>query len=200
MQLSEIPKHAGIYLLTNRITNKQYVGKSVNLYSRIMVHKYRQPKYHIDFSLRKYGLENFDIEIIHFYETMPSNALELVALETACIESYNTLYPNGYNHCFYGTDNSGVKRSDEAKLKYSLSKLGKKNPNFGKIIPRTRESYLGQNNGRFDKNIYHFLNQITGQIFKGHRQTFYQSFNLSKENVGAMIRGKQKSVKNWVLT
>lgn len=197
MLISDIPKKAGVYKFTNRINGKIYIGKSVNLYSRILSHKHLKPRYYIDHAIQKHGFENFDIEIIHIFDY--TNETELIALETACIEEYQSLVPKGYNIMLFGNSNSGIKRSDASKKRYSLSKIGKKNPNFGKVIPRTYESYLGKNNSNFDNTIYTFKNLVTSETFTGLRQDFYLKFNLSSGNVGAVIRRVQKSVKNWIL-
>ena len=59
---------SGIYLITNRINGKQYVGQSINLIKRWNQHKTESrrnvPRTIIDKALKKYGIENFDFDII----------------------------------------------------------------------------------------------------------------------------------------
>lgn len=199
MTLSEIPKKPGIYKLTNKINKKIYIGKSVNLHSRISTHKSARPKYYIDFAIKKYGFENFDIEIIHYYEN-PMDNTELIALETACIEAYNSLVPNGYNIMLFGNSNAGIKRSEETKRRLSLAKMGNKNPKFGvNLLKHFNRNNKGNNNGRFDYTIYTLKHRTNGSIFNGHIYDFYTQFQLKKSNVYAVIKGKQKSVKDWIL-
>lgn len=193
------PKKAGIYKLTNNITGQSYIGKSINLYSRLLGHKHQKPRYYIDFAIQKYGWMNFSIELLHIYDSRP-DGLELLALETAWIDSEQTLVSKGgYNICLFGNDTIGLKRSIETKKRMSLCKIGNKNPNFGKIIPRTKESYLGKNNGRFDMTIYIFKKQTTGEIFTGYRYDFCKQNNLPRQNIGALIYGRQKTVQDWIL-
>lgn len=199
MDLKSIPKKPGIYKLTNAINGKSYVGKSVNLYQRIISHKHLKPRYCIDFAIRKYGFQNFKIEVLHYFDNLPEN-LELLALETAfIIDSESLCSSGGYNICLVGSENSGLKRSEETRKRLSIAKLGKNNPNFGKVIYKPYSSYLGRNNPNFDHKIYSFRHKKTNEVFVGHRQDFYLKFNLSKPNVNAMVRGKEKSVKGWFL-
>lgn len=198
--MTSIPKKAGIYKFTNRINGKVYIGKSVNLYNRIQSHKHLKPRYAFDFALKKYGWQNFDIEILHWYENIPVDNNELIALETSFIEAYDSLInKNGYNVCLFGNEIKGIKRSEETKRKLAQAKIGSKNPNFGKLVfYRPKGAFLGINNPNFDNKTYIFKNLKTGEIFSGNRYEFRKKYNLSR-NVDAMIRGIDKSVKGWTL-
>lgn len=89
----------GIYLITNLITNKHYIGQSVDIKRRWMEHKarafdsnnncYDKPLYR---SMRKYGVENFVLSVI--CECLPE---ELNKLEAEYIQKFNCVVPNGYN-------------------------------------------------------------------------------------------------------
>lgn len=59
----------GIYIITNLITNKYYIGCSINLKKRISKHKtLLRGNYHINehlqSSFNKYGIDNFSFEIL----------------------------------------------------------------------------------------------------------------------------------------
>lgn len=90
----------GIYVITNKINGKQYVGQSTNIQKRWYDHRsksmhprkkdeYRNLLY-ID--IRTYGLENFEIEILEECEKE-----ELKEKEIFWIEKLNT-FNNGYNN------------------------------------------------------------------------------------------------------
>lgn len=89
----------GIYLIRNTITNKVYVGQSINIQRRWWEHKsrafdpnnncYDKPLYR---SMRKYGLEAFKLEIL-----CECNEEELNDLEASFIAKFDSLVPNGYN-------------------------------------------------------------------------------------------------------
>ena len=69
-------KICGIYKFLNPITNKVYIGQSIDIISRYQAHKsnHLNPNY-INYNtyfykaLRKYGFENFNFEIIEECES-----------------------------------------------------------------------------------------------------------------------------------
>jgi group I intron endonuclease len=103
----------GIYCFTNRINNKKYIGQSVNLEERYKSHlrNYNNPNntsYSGKFyrALRKYGVENFDYEILYsenFLSTETLNELEIYYIKL--FDSFN----NGYNMNKGGNYTSGHK-------------------------------------------------------------------------------------------
>lgn len=88
-----------IYKITNKITNKMYIGlTSVSLRERWTNHKSncRNPAKYTSAlycSMRKHGIENFVIEQID----TASSLEELNIKEQTYIKALNTLAPNGYN-------------------------------------------------------------------------------------------------------
>ena len=88
----------GIYKITNNINNKSYIGLSVDIENRIKTHfkkyknindkEYNKTLYR---AMRKYGIENFSVEII-----MECLKNELEKYEIYYIYYYNT-YHDGYN-------------------------------------------------------------------------------------------------------
>lgn len=82
-----------IYLLTNLINGKQYVGQTIQqLRFRIYDHKLKK-KFYIGQAIDKYGLENFKIEILEECSTKE----QLDERERYWIAKLNTKAPNGYN-------------------------------------------------------------------------------------------------------
>lgn len=91
-----------IYCFTNKINNKQYIGSTIvkpnirynqHLYNATHknVHQYNYPLYQ---AIRKYGIENFNFEIIFQKECEEQ---EIRQIEKQYILKLNTLSPNGYN-------------------------------------------------------------------------------------------------------
>ena len=85
-----------IYRAINKINNKSYIGQTTQSlekrkhrhldssnYNKFIFHK----------ALKKYGLENFDWEILMHCTSKPM----LNAAEIFFIDRYNTKVPNGYN-------------------------------------------------------------------------------------------------------
>jgi len=106
-----------VYLATNKITGKQYVGQTkMMLEKRIKAHRThaRQKSHHGLFheALREYGDGNFDWQILHIC----SSKGDLDRKEESSINEFNTMTPNGYNT----KDGAlGGKHSPESKKKMS---------------------------------------------------------------------------------
>lgn len=114
-----------IYLITNKINNKKYIGQTVSRLSsgRKYGYKYRWNKHINDAknfvddckafcnALRKYGKDNFSIELLLF-----CNIKELDYYETKFIELYNTISPHGYNIENGGTNGKIMHQETKDKL------------------------------------------------------------------------------------
>lgn len=83
-----------IYKITNKITNKVYIGQTrMALSRRWNQHKTAKRKSPLYSSMFKYGIQNFTIKQIDKAE----NAEDLNKLEIFYIKQHNCIYPNGYN-------------------------------------------------------------------------------------------------------
>lgn len=115
-----------IYKITNIITNKIYIGyTSRDIQRRFYEHKweafnlsYEENKSYLYQSIRKYGTENFIIDIIIEFNEKEQDWKEL---EQYYIKTYNSISPNGYNllkggdmpPIHYGNNNIKTKIKDE---------------------------------------------------------------------------------------
>jgi len=178
-----------IYLITNLITKKQYVGQTirVDIETRWKDHKNCE-KNSIGRCLLnaylKYGIEHFKFQIICICFDEDCNRFE-----EEYIKKLNTLVPNGYN-LESGGNNSQchpetkkliseklkgrllTPSTPELRKKQSEARLRNKNPNFGKAITEERRAKLSaahkkiwqerKKNGTFDKYIQ------TAVFKKGH--------------------------------
>jgi len=59
--------------------------------------------------------------------------------------------------------------------------------------------FLGDKNPNYDSTIYKFKNLDTGITVHLTRSQFITIYDLKRQNIHAMIKGKRKSVKRWVL-
>jgi group I intron endonuclease len=88
-----------IYLWTNKITNKHYVGQTINPEQRKAAHLCeaftRGSDYYFHRSLRKHGLDAFTYEVLE--ENIERDRLN--ERENHYIAKYNSIWPNGYNQC-----------------------------------------------------------------------------------------------------
>ena len=130
-----------IYITTNTISGKQYVGSHRGLRGDA----YLGSGVLLNNSIRKHGKEQFTRKII-----IECNPEDNMILETKYIEQFKTLSPNGYNLSPTGgcSNNGGVlgdngkeklskyrtgkKHSQETKDKMSKSGMGKLGTKFGK--------------------------------------------------------------------
>lgn len=116
-----------IYLVTNLINGKQYVGQTVQtLHNRWKGHtcdakRYRGPL-HLVHALRKYGVANFRMESLCECESRE----EMDFLEIFCIELLKTKAPFGYNLTDGGDGTKGTPITEEQRRKISHTLIGRK--------------------------------------------------------------------------
>ena len=89
----------GIYKIINKINGKIYVGQSIDIEERWKQHEYKAFNINsnaynsaIHQAFRKYGVENFEYQVIEL-----CSIEELDTKEIYWIEKLNTLAPSGYN-------------------------------------------------------------------------------------------------------
>jgi group I intron endonuclease len=126
MNAEELPTCGGVYCITNRQTQKHYVGSAKNLRERVVEHRrlLRLGKHHstkLQNAFIKYGEADFDLSI--FY--LSDNSSERLALEQHYIDTLN-VFKFGYNMCPSARDSTGRKLSIETREKIRLANLGKK--------------------------------------------------------------------------
>ena len=115
-----------IYLLTNPINGKVYVGQTLNYMKRMNDHKNsgKTPKYYFSYAIKKYGWENFTKEIL--IDNVPEEYLD--NLEINYIAFYNSFKrEKGYNLTNCGGGISGYRHTEEQNL--AKSKRQTKNHN-----------------------------------------------------------------------
>lgn len=140
-----------IYLVTNIINSKKYVGQTVKSLSRrkqghITAAKFHRNNSYFHRAIIRHGEEAFGWEILH---DGVKNIDDLNKLEAYYIGYYDTFGKGGYNLTFGGRGRVGYKLTDEAKRKLSLANSGKKNPNYGKKCSiKTRKKMSIANSGK----------------------------------------------------
>lgn len=115
-------KKSGIYKILNTVNGKFYVGSAKSIYNRIHLHKSKilngsHPNKHLLSSINKYGIDNFQIEILALCPIE-----YLIKLEQWFIDN---LKPQ-YNKRQIANSNIGIKLSEERKNKLRLLRLGSK--------------------------------------------------------------------------
>ena len=139
-----------VYLRTNTVNGMQYVGQTSNISARNRHFKSLKSRYSceiLDSDRRKYGVDNFELEILAEVETQE----EAWELEQTFIKAYNTIYPNGYNVSSGGNGANGVSPwhkgkhlSEETRKKISEVRKAEGNGMYGKTPWNKGKKYKGK--------------------------------------------------------
>jgi group I intron endonuclease len=140
---------AFIYILTNIINGKQYIGQTTrSIDVRLSEHlnsvkKNSNNLFHR--AIRKYGIENFHIECLEVSD-------KLVNLwEKHLVKRWSSKSPNGYNLTYGGEGSTGFVHTEEMRRKNSIANKGRKSWCKGKKIPSLSKKYKGNGNPMFGK-------------------------------------------------
>ena len=130
-----------IYLITNKINGKQYVGQtSKSLDARWKDHvqiRFRPSCSYLHSAIDKYGPDNFLVEILVTVQTKE----EMNFYERALIKALGTKAPDGYNLTDGGDGGAGYVFTDEQRRKVSEGQRGRK------MSQKAREKLLERNKG-----------------------------------------------------
>jgi len=141
-----------VYLLTCKVTGKQYVGQTWDYDKRMRSYRnsenyqnYRRPRRAtvIENAIAKYGWNNFTaVKIVQGIQTQEW----LDKIETAYIKAFNTQAPHGYNIRGGGR---GGKLSSETKAKLSAKAKGRKHTAEAKAkMSASRRGRMPWNKGK----------------------------------------------------
>ena len=196
-----------IYKYTNKLNGKIYIGQTVRTLEERLKEHMRKNKTIIDKALNKYGIDNFEIEIL----CKCNDVNELNEKEIYYIKLYNSLIPNGYNQCYGGGNTMGYHHKDISKQKMSEHKKGKKtgvnNPFYGKThSEETKKRFSEQRKGR--KLSQEWRDNIGKSQFKKvlcvENNTIYESIKDCGEKLGIepthitrVCKGKGKTAKGY---
>ena len=106
-----------IYIRTNKINGKQYVGQTIDMKRRERDWRKLGSSYsnqELNEDRIKYGFENFTLEILDEVEDSIADKTERIY-----IEKYNTMKPFGYNKYTGGIEGFTFQMDDETKEKIS---------------------------------------------------------------------------------
>ena len=114
----ELKNKAGVYGIINTKTSKQYIGSSLNLYSRLMDHiKGRESNLRLQRSIHKDGLSFFKV-VIYFFHNDP--AVLLTDIETTVISAFP--FSSIYNFKKEGNSMLGYKHTKQAIERIKICK------------------------------------------------------------------------------
>lgn len=171
---------SGIYIITNLINNKYYIGSTTDFKSRCRSHRtlLKRNKHfntHLQASVNKYGLDNFTFNsleeiLIESFNTKEEFIQYLNTREEFYITSMNsTNHDFGYNARTDCSTNLGLKWPEKSRIKFSKSKKGKPlPPNTLKAVREAAKRRVGIPNSTL-KDWYNSLTQEQKLAFKEKR-------------------------------
>lgn len=189
-----------IYLITNKINNKVYIGKTDDVKSRWQKHlssarlKTEKGYFLLHKAINKYKQNNFIISIIEEHED------ELIAFiqEAYWIEHYKSnvcKYGNqyGYNLTSGGEGASGHKHTQESKYKMSIASSGKPKSNAHRSslsLAHTGKSLTSEHKNNIGKSV-------KGKIRSDQSKENYSQSKLGNKNPQSKLNENQvKEIKN----
>ena len=125
-----------IYLWTNLVNYKHYVGQSQNFYQRMYQYSKTHGNKYLQKAINKYGIDNFEIDVLEKIDDISClDEREQYWMDYYC--SYN--HDKGYNICQYASTTRGFHHTKETCELLSKQKknnpvclIGKDNPMYGK--------------------------------------------------------------------
>lgn len=167
----------GIYKIENKLSHKCYIGQSTNIEKRWKEHKraalYYDCQTYIHRAIKKYGIKNFDFQIVEL-----CNKEDLNKKEEYWIKQLDT-FNNGYN-CTTGGYYCNIKNKGEDHINAKLT---------NQDVYDIRERRLNGENRQNVYSLYAHKISIKGfqHIWEGDRFTnihmdIYNKINLPKKH------------------
>ena len=173
-----------VYMYTLRATGERYIGKTIHLWLRIRQHEEAKDKNSIFHdAIKEHGYDAFNFEILEWnYEHL------LIERERWWIKKHNTFWGPGFNLTEGGGGPSpGWNHTEESIEKMRLSRLGEKNPFYGRKhseetkdrMRGPRPSMQGENHPSKRENSYEYIDSIVKGI---KRSALERQIEQEKEN------------------
>lgn len=189
------PNFYYVYIITNLILNKQYVGSRMCYKKDIHNDEYMGSSKYLKEDIKIYRKENFIKKILDIHYT---NKIDMLDGETFNILKYNTLAPNGYNRYLPNTNPGfhagGSKHSLKSIEKMSESHKGLKHSE--ETIKLFKETRKGINNGMYGKG-YLIAGNNNGMhkypdCIKGEKNGMYNKHHSEKSKTKMSISQKNR--------
>jgi group I intron endonuclease len=166
-----------IYKIVNKVNGKVYIGYTNNFNRRksCHIHLSKSSSNLIHKSIKKYGKDNFDWEII-YQSKHKSHTLK--AMESHFIQEYNSLSPSGYNICPGGGGGISYEKTRQ--------RMVKSNPGKTKKALEAKTSIIIAHNS--------FTNQ---EIIVDDRKSFSIEHNIPYTSIGWAIQNNKTLKNGW---
>ena len=160
-------QYSCIYLWTNLINNKKYVGQTQDLGERFVRYNKGDFNDYMKKAVNKYGIDNFEITILE--KDVPKEKLnEREQYWMDYFQSYNSDY--GYNICKIAGSCRGVKRSEEYKQACSERMLDR--------IANGETIWLGRTHSKETKEL---MSEKAVQLHENHPEIWSNHHKYTEE-------------------
>lgn len=174
-----------VYQITNTVNGMRYIGVTRDPRKRFLHHcsnPNSKSKSYLRDAIKKYGKENFRLEILLIGERR-----YCFELEQKIISKFNTLSPNGYNICGGG---EGVVATLKGEKSYWFGK--KRDPNS---VERSRINNSGEKNYKSKKYV---AISPDGVEYRGiGLSRLCKEHNLNVRNLSSVALGRRKHHLGW---
>jgi len=194
---------SGVYLITNLINGKKYVGSSsviqrrLNEYLNIqyITRNLKKGKSKLLNAFLKYGYINFEFKILEIIEFEPSQSkLERRNLLLEREQYYMDEIKPEYNINLKAGSNLGRSFSEEVRKKMSLAKLGKPGNKKGAILPLKSRVLFRENSGMNKGVVMLNENNEVLNYFKSI-QIASEATGISRNRISRCARGIRKEIR-----
>lgn len=202
-----------IYKIEHKVNHMIYIGQTYRTFNeRLAEHLKTKRNYHVDNALRKYGVQNFYLDVL---EEVEDNLLD--ERERYWIEFYDCVSPKGYNNTYGG---EGGKMSEHTKQKISNSLkgrfVGELNPMFGKPSPMRGKVGAMKGKKHSKETIQKIIESRTGEnscvarpvicletgVYFISAKQASEEMGISRSSLSCALRGKQKTAGgyHWIFS
>lgn len=212
----ETVNKSGIYCIENTINNKKYVGRSTNIYKRIITHvcslnksrSKHENEYMIN-SWKKYGKENFKAYVLEFVNETDPEKLDAILNEKEMyyMNLYNTLDKKyGYNlrsdrDMYICHPETRIRQSIAGKKRYAnmsaeeKKRLGDKTSQFWKNNPERRNEMALKVKLATTRYCFISTNMKTGDVkkYESHKHILAENPQFKWQVIYSAANGWKKS-------
>lgn len=201
MKLYEINKEkeydfSCIYLWTNLVNGKKYVGQTTCFHRRMKTYRYTYPNAYMEHAVKKHGVDNFDITILE--RDVPLDKLD--EREQYWLDYYQSYDADkGYNICKVAGTTEGVTHTEEWCQKHSewLKEKWATDEDYRKFW---HDKMSGENNYFYGKDFSGDKNGRAKSIICVEKNKIYTTIkeaakenSTSRQNISHVLNGRQET-------
>ena len=177
-----VKKVRGIYKVTNKINGKVYIGQSVDIGRRWRQHMTAEDDFYFHKAIQKYGVENFEWEVIE-----QCKKKELDEREIYWIEYYDS-FNKGYN-CTKGGDVGPIMYGEaNANWKGGISSDPEHKKEYNKQYRDANKEKIKEKKKEYDKQHY----EINKEKIKERWKEYYEANKEKKKQYREAHKEKAK--------